>query len=182
MNAVFKSLVRAFDRLSAVGGVLSGIMMCLGVVMITCEILLRSLFSKTLYVTEEYAGYLMAMLTFCALGFTLRERGHIRMTFLHRAVTGRARIYLDMACYLIAFGFCLILTYYTWLFFWDSVVSGSRSMQISQTYLAIPQAFLPLGALIFTLQFVGEFLRSILMLRGDTTGIVLREDLGDLGR
>jgi hypothetical protein len=55
-------------------------------------------------------------------------------------------------------------------------------MQISQTYLAIPQAFLPLGALIFTLQFVGEFLRSILMLRGDTTGIVLREDLGDLGR
>jgi len=182
MNALFKLLVRAFDRLSAVGGVLSGIMMCLGVAMIACEIVLRSMFSMTLYITEEYAGYLMAMLTFCALGFTLRERGHIRMTFLHRAVTGRARIYLDMVCYLIAFGFCLILTYFAWIFFWDSVVSGSRSMQISQTYLAIPQAFLPLGALIFTLQFVGEFLRSILMLRGDTTGIVLREDLGDLGR
>ncbi|KJS33416.1 MAG: hypothetical protein VR64_01035 [Desulfatitalea sp. BRH_c12] len=182
MNEFLKMLVRAFDRLSGFGGLLAGIMMCLGVGMIACEIVLRSMFSMTLYVTEEYAGYLMAMLTFCALGFTLRERGHIRMTFLHRTVYGRARIYLDMICYVVAFCFCLTLTYFTAIFFWDSVVSGSRSMQISQSYLAIPQAFLPFGALIFTLQFLGEFLKSILVLRGDTAGITLKEDHGNLGR
>lgn len=157
-------------------------MMCLGVALIGSEIILRSLFSKTLYITEEYSGYLMAMLTFCALGFTLRERGHIRMTFLQKVVKGKPRVLLDMVCCLIGFGFCLVFTYYTAVLFLDSAASGSRSMQISQTYLAIPQAFLPFGALIFTLQFLGEFLKNILVLRGDTTGIRLEEEGGDLGR
>jgi TRAP-type C4-dicarboxylate transport system permease small subunit len=182
VNVLFKRIIRFSDFLSGVGGVLAGLMMCGGVVMIVSEIILRGLFNHTLYVTEEYAGYLMAMLTFCALGYTLRERGHIRMTFLHRVVVGRRRLYLDIVCYGIGLCFCLFLAYFTGLFFWDSVVSGSRSMQVSQTYLAIPQAFLPFGALIFALQFLGELFRSILILRGDTAGVTLREDSGQPGR
>jgi TRAP-type C4-dicarboxylate transport system permease small subunit len=182
VNALFKKIVRFADILSGIGGLLAGILMCAGVAMIAFEIILRGMFNQTLYVTEEYAGYLMAMLTFCALGYTLRERGHIRMTFLHRVVVGRRRLYLDIACYVIGFGFCTLLTYFTGLFFWDSVVTGSRSMQVSQTYLAVPQAFLPIGALIFALQFIGEIFRSILILRADTAGLTLREDGGKPGR
>lgn len=182
MTQFVKKIINTLDKVSAFGGILSGVMMCVGLLLIVSEILLRSVFSKTLYVTEEYAGYLMAMLTFCALGYTLRERGHIRMTFLHKVVLGRPRVYLDMACFVVGFGFCVILTYFTFIFFWDSVVTGSRSMQISRTYLAIPQAFLPFGALIICLQFLGEFLRSLLVLRGDTDGITTMEDAGSLGR
>lgn len=177
-----KKLVNALDKLSGFGGFLAGLMMCVGVALIVSEIILRSGFSKTLYVTEEYAGYLMAMLTFCALGYTLRERAHIRMIFLHKVVVGRPRIYLDMACFFVGFCFCLTLTYFTALFFWDSVVTGSRSMQISRTYLAVPQAFLPFGALLFSLQFLGEFLKSILVLRGDTEGVTVMEEAADQGR
>jgi TRAP-type C4-dicarboxylate transport system permease small subunit len=182
VNRIFKTVVRLADRLSGIGGLLAGIMMCAGVAMIVAEILLRGVFSRTLYVTEEYSGYLMAMLTFCALGYTLRERGHIRMTFLHKAVVGRRRIYLDLICSAVGFAFCLFLTWFAAIFFWDSVVTGSRSMQISQTYLAIPQAFLPFGALIFTLQFLGEIFRSILVLRGDTEGVFLPEPVDNPGR
>jgi len=182
MSRFFKSVVNGVDRISGLGGFLAGVMMCLGVGLIVSEIVMRTLFSKTLYVTEEYAGYLMAMLTFCALGYTLRERGHIRMTFLHKVIVGRPRIYLDMACCVIGFCFCLTLTYFTTVFFWDSVVTGSRSMQISRTLLAIPQAFLPLGALIISLQFLGEFLKSALALRGDTQGVRIMQEAGDQGR
>lgn len=177
-----KHCIRIIDRISGFGGFLAGAMLCIGVALVMGEIILRTGFSRTLYVTEEYSGYLMAMLTFCALGYTLRERGHIRMTFLHKVVTGRPRICLDMACYLIGFSFCMVLLYFTSMFFWDSVVSGSRSMQISRTYLAFPQAFLPFGSLILALQFLGEFLRSIAMLRGDTEGIAFPEDKENQGR
>lgn len=154
-------LLRFSDRISSLGGALSGIGICLGVLLVVSEIIMRSLFSKTLYITEEYTGYLMAGLTFLALGYTLKDRGHIRMTFLHTALHGRKRILLDMVCFLAGFFFSLLMTWTTSLFFWDSVVYGSRSMQISETYLAIPQFFLPLGSVVFTLQFGAEFLRSL---------------------
>lgn len=149
------------DRISALGGALSGVGICLGVLLVVTEIVMRTLFSKTLYITEEYTGYLMAGLTFLALGYTLRDRGHIRMTFLHTALHGKKRIVLDMVCFLTGFIFALLMTWTTSLFFWDSVVYGSRSMQISETYLAIPQFFLPLGSAVFALQFAAEFLRSL---------------------
>ena len=69
----------------------------------------------------------------------MRDKGHIRMTFLRSAISPRAKVILDMICFVIGFLFCIGLTYLTFRFFWDSVVSGSRSMQISETPLAIPQ-------------------------------------------
>lgn len=182
MNRVFKKLINGIDFLSGIGGLLTGIMMIAGAGLIVTEIIYRGVFSKTTYVAEEYAGYLMAMLVFCALGYTLRERAHIRMTFLHKVITGRPRVYLDMACIVVGFCFCIVLTYYTAIFFWDSYVTGARSMQISRTRLAIPKFFLPLGASVLSLQFLGEFLKSICILKNDTDGITIKEDATDQGR
>ena len=177
-----KRAVIWIDALSGLLGGLAGLMLCGGLALIVAEIVLRSAFDHTLFITEEYAGYLMCGLTFCALGYTLRERGHIRMTFLLKAVRGRGRVYLDLACFVVGLVFCAGLTFFTAQFFWDSVVSGSQSMQISETYLAIPQFFMPLGAAIMTLQFAGEILRSIAILRGDTEGLRLHEEAEGLGR
>jgi TRAP-type C4-dicarboxylate transport system permease small subunit len=110
----------------------------------------------------------------------LRERGHIRMTFLHKVVVGRPRV-TWIWLLLVGFCFCLVLTYFTGLFFWDSVVTGSRSMQISRTYLAIPQAFLPLGALLISAVFGRDF-KSILVCAETRTASVLMEEAGDQGR
>ena len=148
------------DKLSLAGGVLSGIMICAGVCLVIGEILARSVFNSTLYVADEYSGYLMAGLTFVALGYTLRDKGHIRMTFLRSALAERGKVILDLICFMVGFVFCAGLLYVTFMFFWDSAVSGSRSMQVSETLLAIPQFFLPLGAFILLLQFLAEGLKS----------------------
>ncbi len=182
MSQTMKKLINGIDFLSGLGGLLTGLMMCAGVGLIVTEIVYRGVFNQTTYVAEEYAGYLMAMLTFCAMGYTLRERGHIRMTFIHKLITGRPRVYLDMICIVIGFCFCLVLTYHTATFFWDAYTGGQRSMQISRTFLAIPKFFLPLGASILTLQFLGEFLKGICILRKDTEGITIKEEATDQGR
>ena len=38
-------------------------------------------------------------------------------------------------------------------------------MQISQTYLAIPQFFMPFGTFVMMLQFAAEFMRTLMLLR-----------------
>ena len=177
-----KTLINTIDRLSGIGGWAAGIMMVMALVISVGEIVIRSFFHGTFYVTDEYTGYLMAMLTFIGLAYTLRERGHIRMMFLPHLLKGRSHVIFNMVAFVVGFVFCAALTYFTWEFFWDSVVSESRSMQISETYLAIPQFFMPLGALFMTLQFIAEFLKALYILRQDTEGLRILEETDDLGR
>lgn len=177
-----KRLINLIDNLSGIGGWLAGILMAVALAISVAEIVVRSGFDATLYVTDEYTGYLMAMLTFMGLAYTLRERGHIRMMFLPHVIKGRAHVMFNMVCYLVGFLFCAGLTWFTGEFFWDSVVSESQSMQVSETYLAIPQFFLPVGSLLLTLQFAAEFLKGLAVLRGDTQGLRILEEADDLGR
>lgn len=177
-----KSLIRGIDRISALTGALAGLMLCVALLMICAEIVLRSVFDRTLYITDEYMGYLMCGLTFCALAYTLREKGHIRMTLLFRLLSERKRQVLNLICAVAGLLFSLYLTYVCAAFFWDSVATRSQSIQISATYLAIPQFFMPLGAFMLSLQFLAELLRGMLILRGDTAGILVLEESGDAGR
>ena len=76
-----ESFVRLCDRLSVACGVASGILMVVSTLLVLVEIVVRTAFSQTLFVTEEYSGYLMAAMTFLALAYTLKDKSHIRMTF-----------------------------------------------------------------------------------------------------
>jgi TRAP-type C4-dicarboxylate transport system permease small subunit len=177
MESDMKKLIILIDNLSGIGGWVAGILMAIALVISVGEIIFRSFLHSTLY-----TGYLMAMLTFMGLAYTLRERGHIRMMFLPHFIKGRAHVIYGMVCFTVGFLFSVGLTWFTWEFFWDSVVNGSQSMQISETYLAIPQAFLPVGSLLMTLQFLAEFLKGIAVLRQDTEGLRILEETDDLGR
>ena len=170
-----ESFVRLCDRLSVACGVASGFLMVVSTVLVLVEIVIRTAFSKTLYITEEYSGYLMAAMTFLALAYTLKEKSHIRMTFLHTIAKGKAKVWVDIFAFSVGFAFCAMLTYTCADYFWDSVVTNSRSMQISQTYVAIPQFFMPFGTLVMTLQFAAEVIRSILLLRSGRVGDVEAE-------
>jgi hypothetical protein len=55
-------------------------------------------------------------------------------------------------------------------------------MQITETYLAIPQFFMPLGSLILTLQLAAGLLRGFLILKGEMPAGELIEIAEDLGR
>lgn len=157
--------VRQVDRLSVACGVASGALMIFSAVMVLAEVVVRTAFDKTLYITEEYSGYLMAALTCLALAYTLKEKSHIRMTFLHTIVKGKMKAWVDLLAFFVGFLFCALLTYTTGDLFWDSILTNSRSMQISQTYLAIPQFFMPMGTFVMMLQFLAEIGRTILLIQ-----------------
>lgn len=177
-----KLLIRIIDKISGICGGLAGFILCAGLVLTCLEIFLRTSLDRTLFITDEYSGYLMCGLTFCGLSYTLRGKGHIRMTFLYKAMSTRGQERMNLICYAVGFLFSLAITWFTWLFFWDSVVTGSQSMQVSETYLAFPQFSMPFGACVMTLQFLAEFLRTVLVLNDDTHGLALHAEIADLGR
>lgn len=176
-----ETFIRWCDRLSKGCGVIAGILLIVAVILVLSEIVVRTLLDSTLYITEEYTGYLMAAITTLALAYTLQDKGHIRMVFLYSKLKGKARSALEIYSFAVGFVMFAVITFTTASFFWDSVVSQTRSMQISETYLAIPQFFMPFGALVITLQFAAELCRVINGLR---LGVVKEQDIesGALGR
>jgi TRAP-type C4-dicarboxylate transport system permease small subunit len=177
-----KAIIRVIDRWSGVGAGLCAVLLCISWAINMIEIVLRGGFNSTLLITDEYSGYLMCAITFCALSYTLREKGHIRVTLLHKVVTGRGRHYLDFFCFMIGFLFSIAITIYAAQYFYDSLINRSQSMQISETYLAIPQFFIPLGLFSMTLQFFGEMLKTILVIKGDVAGVKIAQESEELGR
>jgi TRAP-type C4-dicarboxylate transport system permease small subunit len=177
-----KRLIKTMYAISAMAGALAAALLVIALILNSVEILIRSTIDRTLFITDEFSGYLMCGLTFLALAYTLREKGHIRMTIMHSLVKNRARLHLDTVCYVIGTLFSAFVTWHTASLFWDSVVTGSQSVQLSATYLAVPQFFMPFGALLLTQQFVSELLKNLLILRGDSDGLEIKTESAELGR
>ena len=157
-----KTVIKWIDRISELSGILAGILLVASFLLVMSEIVARGIFSTTLYITEEYSGYLMVAITFFALSYTLKYKGHIRMTFLQTVLEKKPVLKLNLERYALVVGMVTmaLITYTSFNFFMDSFQSGIRSMQISRTPLAIPHAFIPIGSGLMVLQFFGEILRT----------------------
>ena len=158
-----KILSRSLAKLNRVLGIVSGACIALACCLIIAEIVLRIAVHRSLYVTDEYVGYFMAVSSFLGLSFVEMENGHIRMDLIDLAARRIPRLLKTMKilAYAVAFLFAAYLTYVTWELFRQSWLYQSRSMQISATLLAIPQFFLPLGSLTLSLQYLSHLQQTL---------------------
>lgn len=158
--------VRLVTRINKFFAGIAGILMILSVVLIITEVFVRTALNSTIYITSEYTAYFLVAMTFLGFAYTLKEKGHIRMSFLYKVLKGeKAHIFLDLyTCFvgLVSFSFILVACFH---FFMDSLLSGTQSMNITKTYLMIPQSILPLGSLLMVLQFLSEIIEGIQKLK-----------------
>jgi TRAP-type C4-dicarboxylate transport system permease small subunit len=105
---------------------------------------------------DEICGYLLAGASFLALAGTLKAGAHIRVTMLLGAMSEGARRLLEIW----AFAFAALASgYITWHlahFAWVSFRFHEVSTGIVRVPLALPQAAMALGAVIFTVALVDE--------------------------
>lgn len=94
---------------------------------------------------DAYAGYFMAAGSFLALAATLRQGDHIRVTLILQRLTGKARVWVEIFCLLVA---TLLTAYFTW--YSGKLVYGSYlyhdiSQNTDATPLWIPQLSMAIG-------------------------------------
>src|SRR5699024_5368410 len=99
-----EKLVRIIDRISSFFGGIAGMFILLGVGMIITEVIVRSVFNSTIYITAEYTAYFMVAITFLGLAIGLRDKSHIRVTLIHGVIKeGRPRFILDLFSFIVGF-------------------------------------------------------------------------------
>lgn len=159
-------LTRGIDRVSHIAAYVAGVLMCLGIALVVAEIVVRTFFHSTIYVSVEYSGYLMVALTFLGMSYAFREKTHIRMSFLLKVAKKESiRLLIDLYTLIVGLVFFSIITYITFNFFMNSVENVTRSVQITRTYLAIPQFSIVLGSALVVIQLISEILKRIMQFR-----------------
>ena len=110
----------------------------------------------------EYSGYCMAASSFLALAYTFGEKGHIRITlFLEKANKNIKRI-LELWCLSIATFFSGFLSFYFIKMLIISINFKERSEGADEIYIWIPQTTVALGATIFFVCVLHNFILLIL--------------------
>jgi TRAP-type transport system small permease protein len=150
MQRIFKFTA----RMSEWGGIGSSACILLIITLILVEILVRSVSGRSIFIAEEFSGYLLCWFAFMGMAYTLKTDGHIRVNLLLSRFSARKKTLLEIFSGLVGLGAFLFLTVYLALLFYDSLVTGVRSMHVSETPLFIPQIMPVLGSALMVLQFV----------------------------
>ena len=129
--------------------------------LITIEIAGRYVFGFSLLVVDEWSGYLLVMVIFLGLAYTMRVKGFMQMEFLIRQLGPRKRNLLTVFLIFGALIYSILIEYRLVLIAWSSYSSNYVSVSIAQTPLCIPQAFMPIGMMLLILELLREGFQSL---------------------
>ena len=134
--------------LGAAMGVVSLIIMML---MITLGVILRYFFNNPLTFVDEYGGYLLVVMVYMGLAYTMRAEAHINVDFVIRRLPRRARGSLEVVGGLLGLIIIGIYFWYCWNLFVSSLQAHWMSMS-GRTPLWVPHIFLVIGLPLFGLE------------------------------
>lgn len=166
---MIEKLIRAFGKASDVGAFLSSLFMVLITVLIGLEVLMRSVFNTTTHISTEYSTYFFIALVSFGLAYTMKEKGHIRITLLTGRLTGRAKKIQEMITTVLALIITLFLLYFSVLMTYETYSLGMKADTVSETPLYLSQLAIPIGILLLAVELIGRILRIVYDIRSSDT-------------
>ena len=155
-------VVRLIERVSVVlGGHLMGWLLMVLMFMILIEVLTRYILQSPLSIAEEYGGYMLVAITFVGLGYTWKERGHVRVEWVINALSLKVQSWLRLITLIMATAFALIMIKASYDLVSYSYLFGTRSGSWLRTPLIWPQIVLIIGAVLLFIQLIAELIRAV---------------------
>jgi TRAP-type C4-dicarboxylate transport system permease small subunit len=157
-----KRLVNFIEAVSLIfGGYLMGSLLIVLMLMILVEVLSRYILQSPLSIAEQFGGYILVAICVMALGYTWKERGHVRVTFLVDKLPGKIKDWLRLARVILATLFSLALIKASYEMVWYSNFFGKMSDNWIRIPLKWPQMVLIVGSVLLFLQLIAEIFKAI---------------------
>lgn len=170
-----ESLKRLADRIDAlnnmVGSVVNWVVVLL-VVVVFGDVLMRYLFNWSWVFVQELEWHVFGFIFLLGAGYTLITDNHVRVDIFYQRFNSRQKAWLNLICCLLCLFPGCILVISTSIPF---VLTSYAQMEGSPDPGGIPlrfilKSFIPLGFVLFFLQGVSLFIRSLLTIRGFDQG------------
>jgi TRAP-type C4-dicarboxylate transport system permease small subunit len=116
--------------------------------------------NKSILITAEYSGYMFAAFVMFGLGYTFKEKAHIRITFLISRFPKRIKKFLYLVTLAIAGVLSFFMAYHSGIMVYKAYIYKMRADTVAQTLLWIPQTCLPIGFFALGLQIISDILKE----------------------
>ncbi|SFN48904.1 TRAP-type C4-dicarboxylate transport system, small permease component [Cohaesibacter marisflavi] len=157
----FSAITNPIDQISSYSCIIGGVCLVAIFALIAAEITARNFLGTSLPFSWDFAAYMMGACIFLSAGATLKAGGHVRVTALHDYLPPKGQQVLDAVACLIGLAIALVILYAVSDMAMLSLKRGSTSSSVVRTPLWIPQGFMVVGALVFTLQMFAQVLRTV---------------------
>jgi len=156
-----KKIIKFFEKLSDLGAFLSSIAFILLTGIILTEIFSRALFNHSTMIADEYSGYFYLAYVFLGLGYTFKEKGHIRITIIYSKMPKKIKKFMDFTAGSIALAVVGFIFYRSILLCYESYSYDMVSEGVSETPLYLTQIPMVIGLFIFMLSIIGFLVKVI---------------------
>lgn len=152
---------KAADKISYAGGLASALALFLILVLVCTEVFGRSLFNVSTMIADEMSGYLNAAVIFLGLGYTLKEKGFIRVEIVYKLARGPAKAIIKWVIVLTSLAYAGVMIVYLGKHVLYSFQFDILALSITETPLFIPQGVVWVGVLILVLQLAAYLLNRV---------------------
>jgi len=114
-------------------------------VLITVEVVSRTLFNFSTQLADEVSGYLLVAVTFLGIGISLREGALFRVDMLYARFSARLKERIELFFNLLSLAFILLAEYQILRFLVSSIERGVTAPTLLGTPLYLPQLVMPIG-------------------------------------
>lgn len=137
---------------------LCGAAILVNMLLVFCDVIMRYLFVKPILGATEVVALLMAYIAYLGVAYTMVVSGHMQMTAVLDKVTGRAKIIENCIIYLFAIFLFSVLTYASFLNFYNSIIVGEKAVAAVTVYLWIGKLAVPVGCALTLIQSIITFI------------------------
>ena len=146
------------DRLSRLLGVIAAVLLCTAVVVVCQMVFMRYVLNASTHWQTEFVTYALIASTFLGAPYVLLTRGHVNVELVPMALGPRSRFLLALLAYGSSAVLCLLLAYYSILFWHEAWVEGWRSDSIWAPKLWKVYLSMPIGFIAISLQYLADLL------------------------
>lgn len=136
------------------------------------DVVYRTLFHASIVSAVELGGYALAFLSFYGMTWTYRQDGFIRVDLLYGKIRGVMKKIIDAVLHAILAAYFIFVVKYFWDFVVYSYNRNLISLDVMATPLWIPRLVIAIGATLFVIVAIWDFIRSII--------VIFQKDIGDV--
>jgi C4-dicarboxylate transporter, DctQ subunit len=157
----------AFDAVVDGLAVLAGILLVLGMLSVSLDVVMRYFFTRPLFWVDELAEYSLLWITFCGTTWLLKQDdGHVVVDILGSRINPRKRSILTAFACIVGGFVSIILTYYSVKTTYGLFARGIYNPTLLEIPKGAVAVIIPVGSFMLCVQFIRNFFRHLASLRG----------------
>jgi len=158
---LYKNIENIINAISEITGYLSAVAIFCASLLLTYEVVFRYVFNTPTIWEIEASVFLLLFSAFVGVSFVLKNDACINIDIIKSKLSVKTQMLLDTVTSIVAFLFCVAMTYKAWPMWWESYDLGWKSESLWAPPLWIPYFFLPLGFTLLSAQYIVKILQYI---------------------